>query len=235
MKLRRATRFSLPSARVIAVLAGILTGLSASGQSLQRQANTTLAMPVAPPTLGYTATNAFGTLTFVNPVAIAAPPGETNRVFIVEKNGTIQVITNLAAPTKTLFLNISNRVTSTTVNTGGNGEQGLLGLAFHPGYATNRYFFVFYTGPATTAAGTGRHDILARFQTSAGNPNLGNPASEVRLLAQFDQDSNHDGGDIQFGPDGYLYVPLGDEGAGNDTRQNSQRINKDFFAGILRL
>lgn len=185
--------------------------------------------------LGYASTNAFGTLTFVNPVAIASPPGETNRVFIVEKNGTIQVITNLAAPNKTLFLNISNRVTSTEVNTGGNGEQGLLGMAFHPGYSTNRYFFLFYTGPATTAAGTGRHDILARFQTSLSNSNQGNAASEVRLIAQFDQDSSHDGGDIQFGPDGYLYVPLGDEGAGNDTRENSQRINKDFFSGILRV
>jgi uncharacterized repeat protein (TIGR03806 family) len=212
-----------------------LASLAVPAQPLQRFPNTSLTMPAAPPTLGYTSTNAFGTLTFVNPVAIAAPSGETNRIFIIEKNGTIQVITNLAVPNKTLFLDISNRVTSTTVNTGGNGEQGLLGLAFHPGYATNRYFFVFYTGPATTAAGTGRHDILARFQTSVANPNQGNAASEVRLLAQFDQDSNHDGGDIQFGPDGYLYVPLGDEGAGNDTRENSQRINKDFFSGILRI
>jgi uncharacterized repeat protein (TIGR03806 family) len=216
----------------VGLLCGVLTAFA---QPLQRVPNTSLAMPSAPPTLGYTSTNAFGTLTFVNPVAIASPPGETNRVFIIEKNGTIQVITNLAVPNKTLFMDISNRVTSTEVNTGGNGEQGLLGLAFHPGYATNRYFYVFYTGPATTAVGTGRHDILARFQTSLSNPNQGNAASEVRLIAQFDQDSNHDGGDIQFGPDGYLYVPLGDEGAGNDTRENSQRINKDFFSGILRI
>jgi len=214
----------------------LTTGVNAFAQPLQRVANSTLAMPSAPPTMGYTATNAFGNLTFVNPVAMTAPPGETNRIFIVEKNGTIQVITNLAAPTKTLFLDITSRVTSTLANTGGNGEQGLLGLAFHPGYATNRYFYVFYLGPATSPANSGgRHNILARFQTSVANPNQGNPASEVRLIAQYDEGANHNGGDIQFGPDGYLYVALGDEGGGNDSLQNSQRINKDFFAGILRI
>lgn len=216
------------------VLAGLVAAIPVL--ALQRVANTTLTMPAAPPTLGYTATNAFGTLTFVNPIAITAPPGETNRIFIVEKNGTIQVITNLAAPTKTLFMDISSRVTSTAANTGTAGEQGLLGLAFHPGYATNRYFYVFYMGPATSPVNSGgRHNIIARFQTSEANPNQGNPASEVRLIAQYDEGANHNGGDIQFGPDGYLYVALGDEGGGNDSLQNSQRINKDFFAGILRL
>jgi glucose/arabinose dehydrogenase len=219
----------------LAALGLIVTALTAPGQPLIRVPNTTLAMPSAPPALGYTSTNAFGSLTFVNPVAIVSPPGETNRVFIVEKNGTIQVITNLAAPTKSLFLNITNNVISTTNNSTSNGEQGLLGMAFHPGYATNRYFFVFYTGNATTAAGTGRHDILSRFQTTAGNTNLADAASEVRLIAQYDQQPNHDGGDIQFGPDGYLYVPLGDEGGGDDNQVNSQRINKDFFSGILRI
>lgn len=221
-----------------AVMAAIAWGVFAPAiySQLQRVPNTTLAMPSAPPTFGYTSTNAFGTLTFVNPVAIVSPPGETNRLFIVEKSGTIQVITNLAAPTKTLFLNISNRVTSTEGNTTSNGEQGLLGMAFHPGYATNRYFFLFYTGPATTSANAGgRHDILARFQTFAGNPNQADDTSEVRLIAQYDQQPNHDGGDIQFGPDGYLYVPVGDEGGGNDNQNNSQQINKDFFSGILRI
>jgi hypothetical protein len=165
-------------------LAGVF--VAAPVQALQRVANTTLAMPVAPPTMGYTATNAFGNLTFVNPVAMTAPPGETNRIFIVEKNGTIQVITNLAAPTKTLFIDISSRVTSTAANTGTAGEQGLLGLAFHPGYATNRYFYVFYLGPANSPVNSGgRHNIIARFQTSAANPHQGDPASEVRLIAQY--------------------------------------------------
>jgi len=216
-------------------LTGLAIALAADAQPLVRVPNTTLAMPPSPPTFGYTSTNAFGSLTFVNPVAIVSPPGETNRVFIVEKNGTIQVITNLAAPTKTLFLNITNKVMSTTNNSTSNGEQGLLGMAFHPGYATNRYFFVFYTGDFTTTAGSGRHDILARYQITAGNTNLADAASEVKLIAQYDQQPNHDAGDIHFGPDGYLYVPLGDEGAGDDSQGNSQRITKDFFSGILRI
>lgn len=234
------SRLRIQSSHCRAVTIATITVLSCSpalfGQPLGRVANTTLAIPAAPPTFGYTSTNAFGTLTFVNPVTIVSPPGETNRVFIVEKNGTIQVITNLAAPNKTLFLNVSNRVTSTEGNTTSNGEQGLLGMAFHPGYATNRYFFLFYTGPATTPANSGgRHDILARFQTSAANPNQADSNSEVRLIAQYDQQPNHDGGDIQFGPDGYLYIPVGDEGGGNDNQNNSQQINKDYFSGILRI
>lgn len=203
---------------------------------LERLPATTLKLPVLPPAYSYTNANALGNLTFLNPLGIASPPGETNRLFIVEKNGTISVVTNLAAPTKTTFLNISNRVISTASNSGADGEQGLLGLAFHPGYATNGFFYVFYTGNDTTSAGNNnRHDILSRFTTNAANPNLADPTSEVKLIRQRDEDSNHNGGDLHFGPDGYLYVSLGDEGAGNDTRNNSQTITKDFFSALLRI
>lgn len=118
----------------------------------QRVANTTLAMPSQPPsatTNGYTTETAFPGIAFTNPIALATPPGETNRLFVVERAGRIVVITNLAAPTRTVFLNIPGRV-----NAG--GEGGLLGLAFHPGYATNRYFFVFFT-----ATGTGFSNTIA--------------------------------------------------------------------------
>ena len=99
----------------------------------------------------YALTNAFPGLTFTNPVGIASAPEETNRLFIVERKGRIVVITNLAAPNRAIFMDISSRVTSATDTTVG-GEEGLLGLAFHPGYATNGFFYVFYTGPATTTA-----------------------------------------------------------------------------------
>lgn len=201
----------------------------------ERKANTTLAMPLVPGRFGYTHEEAFPGLTFTNAVALASPPGETNRLFVVEKQGRIVVITNLAAPTRTVFLDISARVsTSLSVS----DERGLLGLAFHPGYATNRLFFVFYTGPATTPVPGGTnalHNILARFQTRADDPSRADPASEVRLIVQYDQANNHNGGDLHFGPDGYLYVSLGDEGGAHDQYQNSQRIDKDFFAGILRI
>src|ERR1043166_3669100 len=90
---------------------------------------------------GYTLTNAFVGLTFTNPVCIASVPGETNRLFIVERKGRIVVITNLAAPTHSIFMDISDRVTS-AADTTVNAEEGLLGLAFHPGFATNGFFYV---------------------------------------------------------------------------------------------
>jgi glucose/arabinose dehydrogenase len=183
---------------------------------------------------GYDLANAFPGLTFTNPVCLASPPGETSRLFIVEKTGRIVVITNLAAPTRTIFMDISSKVIS-LVDTSVGGEEGLLGLAFHPGYATNGFFYVFYTGPATTSAGTGRHDILARYQVSGPNPNQGDASSEIRYILQYDEADNHNAGDLHFGQDGYLYVSLGDEGGGGDNYGNSQRIDKDFFSAIMRL
>lgn len=194
-----------------------------------RVANTTLRMPSTSPVYGYSTERAFGTLSFNDPVAIVSPPGESNRLFVVEQAGRIGVITNLANPNRTVFLDISSRV-----NAG--GEEGLLGLAFHPGYSTNGYFYVFYTLYTNAAAGAGsRHDRLARFARSPSNPNRALADSEVVLISQRDEASNHNGGDLHFGPDGYLYVALGDEGGGNDSWNNSQRIDKDFFAGILRI
>ncbi|HSY18566.1 MAG TPA: PQQ-dependent sugar dehydrogenase [Candidatus Acidoferrales bacterium] len=201
---------------------------------IQRVPNTTLTMPTAPPTFGYTSVNAFGSLTFTNPVCLATPPGETNRIFVLGKNGTIFVITNLANPTRAVFMDIQDRVTSSDSFSGGAGEQGLLGLAFHPGFATNGYFFVFYTGQATNGT-TGEHDILSRFKVSAGNTNQGDPSSEVFLIRQYDRDVNHNSGDLHFGADGYLYLTVGDEGLEYDGRNNAQFINSNFFSAMLRL
>jgi glucose/arabinose dehydrogenase len=186
---------------------------------------------------GYAVSNAFpDALTFSFPVGIVNAPGDTNRLFIVEQAGRIAVITNLASPNRTVFMDISSRV-----RFGGNigDEQGCLGLAFHPGYLTNRYFYVFYvsnTNGIQAAAGDGtRHDILSRFEISATDPNVGLANSELILIRQRDEQSNHNAGDLHFGPDGYLYVSLGDEGAGNDTQNNSQTITKDFFSAVMRI
>src|ERR1041385_4955211 len=106
----------------------------------------TLAASVRAQSFGVIPTNAFPSLVFSNPICITSPPGETNRLFVVEKHGRIVVITNLAAPTRTIFMDIANkvRVGNYTESADVQGEQGLLGLAFHPGYASNRYFYVFY-------------------------------------------------------------------------------------------
>src|SRR5207245_10204893 len=105
-----------------------------SAGPLQRVANTSLHMPTNPPTHGFTSTTALGGLGFVNPTTIASPPDETNRLFIAEKKGRIVVITNLAAPTRTIFMDISSNVVSSP-DTIYYDENGLLGLVFHPGYA----------------------------------------------------------------------------------------------------
>ncbi len=194
----------------------------------QRVAHTTLRFPLAPPNVGYMLTNAFGSLAFQNPVAMVTPPGETNRLFVVELAGTVSVITNLAAPTRTVFLDLVSKVTD-------GGEEGLLGMAFHPGYVTNGWFFLYFTASTTTRAGTGRHQILSRFQVTGTNANAALASSEVSLLTMWDEEGNHNGGDLHFGLDGFLYVSLGDEGGQNDVFNNSQRIDKDFWTAILRL
>jgi glucose/arabinose dehydrogenase len=156
-------------------------------------------------------------------MALATAPGETNRLYIVERAGRIVVVTNLLSPARKVFLDIAARINPA-------GEGGLLGLAFHPGYSSNRQFFVFYT-----ATGTGFSNRVARFERLAADADAADPSSEVLLISQFDEAQNHNGGDLHFGADGCLYAAFGDEGGGNDTYANSQTITRDFFAGILRL
>lgn len=211
------------------MLLGLAVPLSLQAQPLTRTAATTLTLPAQAPQSGFRTERIFGNLEFDQPLAIVTPPGETNRLFIVEKTGRIRVIPDQANPTAEVFLDLRDRVGATP------GETGLLALAFHPDYADNGTFYVWYTTRAATDAGTGRHDRLARFQVSADDPNRADPASEQPLITQFDQAGNHNGGELKFGPDGYLYLSLGDEGGANDQFNNSQRIDRDFFSGIIRI
>lgn len=162
------------------------------------------------------------------PMAMASPAGKTNELFVLERAGTVVAITNLAAPTRTVFLNLSGRVNTAA-------EGGMLGLAFHPDYASNGYFYVFYTPNATNASGTGFHTRVSRFERSPTNDYFANPASETVLYSQYNQAPNHNAGDLHFGPDGYLYITTGDEGNANDSLNNSQRVDKDFFSAMLRI
>lgn len=170
-------------------------------------------------------------LAFENPVVLASPPGDHERLFVVERTGRIYVVTNLAAPTKTLFLDLGRKLHSSYL------EAGVLGLAFHPNYATNRQFFVFRTTLEPQADGSERlSDVLARFETSPDDPNRAEAGSEVRLFVQEDWNDAHNAGDLKFGPDGYLYVTVGDEtppaGEQDGTRQPLQG---GFFGAVLRL
>ncbi|MDC0325301.1 PQQ-dependent sugar dehydrogenase [bacterium] len=188
-----------------------------------RVANKTLNLPDQPPVAAYTLENAFPDLRFSNPVAIVQMPGLKDRVFVVEKAGRIRMVTLGDDPQGLTFMSLTDRVRS-------GGERGLLGLAFHPNYAENGFFYVFYT-----AQGSGSPNRLSRFSANPDDRFEGVPNTEVILIDQRDDAGNHNGGDLHFGPDGYLYVALGDEGNANDSLNNSQRIDKDFFAGILRI
>jgi glucose/arabinose dehydrogenase/mono/diheme cytochrome c family protein len=213
----------------------MMNTVAAWASPLERVANSTLNMPAAPPVYGYQFTNAFPGATFINPMAIVSAPGDTNRLYIVERAGRIAVITNLAAPNRSIYLDISSKVVTTN-------DCALSGMAFHPGFATNGYFYVFYTGTDTTTApdGTNRlHDILARYTAGSATTNSVPAATEQKLIRQRDRSGDHNAGDIHFGPDGYLYLALGDEGSPNaigyDYWTNSQSIDKNFFSGIVRL
>ena len=206
--------------------------VSADAQ-VQRVPNTTMVLPEAPPTHGYTSTNAFPGLIFTNPICIVSPPGETNRLFVVSKNGVVTVITNLAAPNDTTFMDLTSQVSSQDKNSGTAGERGLLGMAFHPGFSTNGYFFLIYM-PTNSAQG-GYYDRLARFHVSSADPNHCNTNTQVVFYDQTDPDPNHDAGDLHFGADGYLYISVGDEGREHDGFNCAQIITNDLFSGILRI
>ena len=151
------------------------------------------------------------------PLYLTAPVGDP-RLFIVEKGGRIRIVKD-GALLPTPFLDISGQVS------GGN-EQGLLGLAFHPQYATNGRFVVHYTDPAGDTRVSG-------FRVS-GNPDVADPASEVSILTADQPFSNHNGGQVLFGPDGFLYVMLGDGGASGDPGSRAQSL-ADLLGSILRI
>src|SRR5215218_5691294 len=155
-----------------------------------RTGNTTLRLPANATTHSYHTENAFGTMTFDFPMTVVTPPGENQRMFVVEESGTIVVITDPDAPTRNVFLDISDRISYGRPE----DEGGILGLAFHPRYASNGYLYVYYLCNTATSDGVGRHDRLSRFTRSRNDPNKADPSSEVILFSQYDEKFNHNGG-----------------------------------------
>ncbi len=153
------------------------------------------------------------------PLFLTSPPGDQTRAFVVEQGGRIRIIRNDAL-VPTPFLDISGKISN-------GGEQGLLGLAFHPQYASNGRFVVYYTNPSG--------DIrIASYKVTA-NPEVADPASEQILLAvPHPSFSNHNGGMVVFGPDGRLYAGTGDGGSGGDPNGNGQNRNT-LLGKLVRL
>lgn len=143
-----------------------------------------------------------------------------SRLFVVQQGGQIRILNSDGTIAATPFLNLSSIISS-------GGERGLLGLAFHPNYATNGYFYVNYTN---TAGNT----VVARYTVNATNPAVAVPASAQILLTITQPFSNHNGGTIKFGPDGYLYIGMGDGGSAGDPQNRAQNKN-ELLGKMLRI
>jgi glucose/arabinose dehydrogenase len=168
------------------------------------------------------AIDAFPSLTFTSPIDIKHAGDGTNRLFVAEQAGLIRVFENSEnVQTTSTFLDIKSKVVS-------GGERGFLGFAFHPDFKTNGYLYVNYTkaNPLTT--------VIARYKANTPAGNQVDPSSEVILLTFSQPYDNHNGGSLQFGKDGFLYVATGDGGSGGDP-QNYAQNRKSMLGKILRL
>lgn len=156
---------------------------------------------------------------FVQPLHVQDANDGSDRLFIVEKGGTIRIIVDDAV-VETPFLDLTDRVGSS-----GN-EQGLLGLAFAPNYTKSGFFYVYYTD-------LDGNTVVSRFSVTE-DPDTADPTSEEVILQQEQPYPNHNGGEIAFGPDNYLYIGLGDGGSSGDPYNNAQRLDT-WLGAILRI
>lgn len=184
---------------------------------------------------------------FTSPIALMQALDESGRLFVADQIGQIKIISADGELIGEPFLDIQDRMVDVNEDY---DERGLLGLAFHPDFASNGRFFVYYSAPLRAEAPQGwdHTSHISEFTVSADNPDTADPNSE-RVLLQVDQpQSNHNGGQIAFGPDGYLYIPLGDGGEADDiglghvedwydvnSGGNGQDLAQNLLGSILRI
>lgn len=173
------------------------------------------------PEPGFKLMEAFPALTFEMPVELVSPIN-SDLIFVVEQKGRIMVFPNQRdVRHASVFLDIVKKVDS-------GGEKGLLGLAFHPDFDSNGFFYINYT------RGQPLETVVSRFSIDKNNPNVADPNSEVVLLKFKQPYSNHNGGKVAFGNDGFLYISTGDGGSGGDPHNHGQNI-KSWLGKILRI
>ncbi|HTY60255.1 MAG TPA: PQQ-dependent sugar dehydrogenase [Bacteroidota bacterium] len=166
---------------------------------------------------------AFPQLTFNTPVFLTHAGDGTDRIFVVQQDGNIIVFPNdSTVAAGKVFLHITQKLSAVS------GEEGLLGLAFHPQYATNGYFYVNYTAPNPLRT------VVARYRVLPSNPDRGDSTSEFKVIEINQPFTNHNGGMLSFGPDGYLYMGMGDGGSGNDPLGNGQSMTT-LLGKMLRI
>ena len=173
----------------------------------------------------YYVENAFPNLNFSDPVGIYHSDDETNRLFILEQEGIIKVVNNNSNELNaTIFLDITSIVNQDP----GYTEEGLLGLAFHPNFEENGYFYVNYTDYNP------KRNVIKRYTVSSDNPNYANPQSGLIILNVEQPYTNHNGGQMGFGPDGYLYISFGDGGSAGDPLEHGQNL-QTLLGSIIRI
>ena len=145
---------------------------------------------------------------FVSPIGVVASPDNTGRLFVIDQAGKIWII-DQSGKLPTPFIDVTSMLVALNSSY---DERGLLGLAFHPQFITNHKFYIYYQLPPRTGNNLSR---ISEFQASATDPNVADMSSEKILLELDDPQSNHNGGTIAFGPDGFLYISIGDGGAAN--------------------
>jgi len=165
----------------------------------------------------------FPNLSFREMTNLVQPDDASGLIFVSEQKGFVDAFTaGQPQQGSYVFLDITDRV-----NRGGD-EEGLLGIAFDPDYRQNGYFYVYYS------AANPRRSVLSRFSLDQGNLKLADPKSEVIIMEIAQPYSNHNGGQLAFGPDGYLYIGLGDGGSAGDPQGNGQNLNT-LLGKILRI
>jgi glucose/arabinose dehydrogenase len=177
---------------------------------------------VCTPRSGTTITTVEITTTDDIPLLVTAPPDD-GRLFVVEREGAIEIVdeTGVRSPP---FLDLDDSAGGPVE---GDGEMGLLGMAFHPDYRTNRKFYVYYTTDEI-------NDVVAEYETMESDPNRADPSTARIILSIPDFAGNHNGGMIEFGSDGYLYIATGDGGGAGDPQRTAQ--DRDRLLGkILRI
>ena len=165
---------------------------------------------------------AFPNLQFDQPIDLQSPNDNSNRIFILEQEGEVFVFQNLdSISDATQFLDLRDKVEF-------QGEMGLLGLAFHPNFANNGYFYVNYITLNP------RRTVIARYEVSSTDSNTANGDSEMIILEINQPYNNHNGGQITFGPDGFLYIGMGDGGSGGDPLNHGQNLST-LHGAMLRI